>query len=1038
MGKVQCLRVLLGFGLALLQALPVFSQIKTHVFHQLSVEQGLTSGEYNYYVYQDREGLVWISSITGLNRFDGRRVRQYLPVAGDPHSLFEVTASLSRFYEDREGRLWFTNKEGLIRYDRPNDRFDRIRLVLAGGDTITGVYQWMHLDTLSGEIWVNVGDDLFSFPASDPSQVSFIGHYYAGIKDRMSASPAGGQYLFKPGRRKGGLRLMHFGKGKEFVADRLFASPDGTDISDMLYQSDSLVWTAGEGGLRPLDLRTGSWGAPATFRGKPVKGLIELAQCRDGRILAATQEKGIYLFDPASGVFTGQLLTLKDGKVVPFQPQIDRIYVDRSNNLWVSTAADGVFYTHLDKPKLETALVKDADEYGSVMGISQSASGGLWLLFTKEALRIHGPDTARYLLPITGRGVERATFIHEDRAGRVWVGTLQSLFLLRPGEKAFTEAHILPEGGEDQPGYHSIAELPDGALAITTNQRSVLLLSPDMRHSKWLEGAPVSPVSIGFWKTGYLFVNATDNTLHIWRWEDSRLEKDTTLNEVPYTVDMAFDAKRNCYWLATLNGLFQVAQDPAGRWICREEGGVPVRSISSISVCGAGNLWMGSSRGLVVFNPDTGESRVYGIEDGLPSLGFILRARLAAPSGELLFGTSNGLCIVHPEQAIISRIPAASPAILDIRINQETGVAHLFNEEPFLNPAFIRKLRLPYSKNNLYFRLSAREYSAPAKCRFRYRLAGSTDERVVEMDFNDELNFTNLSPGRYTLQVWAANSDGLWSGKPVELGIEIRPPWYQTWPFYLALTLALAGLFYAMYRYRVREVMQRERLQREASELRRQAAETETAVLRLQMDPHFIFNSMNSIDAFILKGDKATAHDYLVRFADLMRAILNNSAQAMTNLEGEIELLEKYLRTEQMRIGARMQYAFEVAPEVDAYEEQIPTMILQPFVENAIWHGISPKAGAGKIVVSFRHEGEELVCEVSDDGVGRGHSPSVKKHASKALSITERRLALLAARYPECPPRFEIIDKKDENGAPAGTAVRFYFPQAASESGFPG
>lgn len=1038
MGKVQCFGFLVGFGLALLQALSVFSQNRTHVFHQLSVEQGLTSGEYNYYVYQDREGLVWISSIAGLNRFDGRRVRQYLPVAGDPHSLFEVTASLSRFYEDREGRLWFTNKEGLIRYDRPNDCFDRIRLALPGGDTITGVYQWMHLDTLSGEIWVNISDDLFSFPASDPSQVSLVGHYYAGIKDRMVPSPAGGQYLFKPGRRKGGLRLMHIGKGKEVVENRQFASPDGTDINDALYRSDSLVWTAGEGGLRTLDLRTGDWGAPAIFRGQPVKGLIELAQCRDGRILAATQEKGIYLFDPAQGAFTGQLLTLKDGKVVPFQPQIDRIYVDRCNNLWVSTAADGVFYTHLDKPRFETALGSEADRYGSVMGISKSASGGLWALFTREAVRIKGADTTYYSLPISGRGVERATFIHEDRAGRVWVGTLQSLYVLKPGERVFAEAHILPEGIDDQPGYHSLAEMPDGALAIATNQASVLLLTPGMRHSQWLEGAPISPVSIAFWKTGYLFANATNNTLHIWRRESGGFQKDTTLNGVPYTVDMAFDEGRNCYWLAALSGLFQVFQDPSGSWICREKVDIPVRSISSVSICGVGNIWMGSSRGLLVFNPDNGENQVFGIEDGLPSLGFIHGAILEGPDGALMFGTSNGLCIVNPEKAIASRIPPARPAILDIRINQEAGVARLYNSETLLNPAFIRKLRLPYSKNNLYFRLSAREYSAPAKCRFRYRLAGSTDERVVEMGFNDELNFTNLSPGKYTLQVWAANSDGLWSEKPVEMGIEIRPPWYQTWPFYLALTLALAGLFYAMYRYRVREVMQRERLQREASELRRQAAETETAVLRLQMDPHFIFNSMNSIDAFILKGDKATAHDYLVRFADLMRAILNNSAQAMTNLEGEIELLEKYLRTEQMRIGDRMQYAFEVAPEVDAYEEQIPTMILQPFVENAIWHGISPKAGAGKIVVSFRYEGEELVCEVSDDGVGRGHSPSVKKHGSKALSITERRLALLAARYPERPPRFEIVDKKDETGVPAGTTVRFYFPRAASESGFPG
>ena len=1030
MGKMQCYGFLLGFGLTLLQVLPCFSQTKTHAFHQLSVEQGLTSGEYNYYVYQDREGLVWISSIAGLNRFDGRRVRQYLPVPGDPHSLFEVTASLSRFYEDPAGRLWFSNKDGLIRYDRLNDRFDRIRLAMPGGDTIAGVYQWMHLDALSGEIWVNVGDELYSFPASDPSQVDHIGHYVVGIKDRMAPSPAGGQYLFRISRAFPGLRLLHFAGGREAEPVRLLASPDGTPVSDVLYESDSLVWTAGNGGLRALDLRTGIWSEAALFNGEPVRGLIELARCRDGRILAATQNQGLYFFDPVSGTFTGQLLTLKDGKAVPFQPQIDRIYVDRSNNLWVSTASGGVFYTHLDKPRLESALVGESSRYGSVMSLSLGASGGSWVLFGQGALRIHGTDTTYYPLPITGRGVERATFIHEDRAGRVWAGTLQSLFLLKPGEENFSEVHILPEGLDERPGFHVMAELPDGRLAIATNALSVLLLAPDIRRSEWLEGAPVAPTFLGYWETGHLFVASTDNTLHIWRWEDRQLEKDTVLQGIPYTNHIAFDARRSCYWIATLNGLHQVAQDAEGHWASRETAGVPVRSISSLSVSSEGHLWLGSSSGLHAFDPDTGGSWSYGIEEGLPALGFMLGSVSVAKDGAVLFGTSSGLCIVRSEEALLSRLPPARPAILDIRINQEAGVAHRYSADSLLNPAFFRKLRLPYSRNNLYFRLSAREYSAPAKCRFRYRLAGSTDERVVEMGANDELNFTNLSPGRYALQVWAANSDGVWSEKPAELDLEIRPPWYQTWPFYLSLTLALAGVFYAMYRYRVREVMQRERLQREAIELRRQAAETETAVLRLQMDPHFIFNSMNSIDAFILQGDRATAHDYLVRFADLMRAILNNSARAMTNLEGEIDLLEKYLRTEQMRIGARMQYTFEVAPEVDTYEEQIPTMILQPFVENAIWHGISPKAGAGKIVVSFRHEGGELVCEVSDDGVGRGHAPLVKKLGSRALSITERRLELLAARYPERPPRFEIIDKQDENGGSAGTAVRFYFPRA--------
>ncbi|MBK7336153.1 MAG: histidine kinase [Saprospirales bacterium] len=202
-----------------------------------------------------------------------------------------------------------------------------------------------------------------------------------------------------------------------------------------------------------------------------------------------------------------------------------------------------------------------------------------------------------------------------------------------------------------------------------------------------------------------------------------------------------------------------------------------------------------------------------------------------------------------------------------------------------------------------------------------------------------------------------------------------------------------------MYRNRVERIRKKEEMLRKEAEVRQQMAETETAILRLQMNPHFIFNSMNSINAYILKKDINTASDYLGRFAKLMRMILDLAAKPLIPVSDEIELLKLYLQTEAMRFEHKFSYVFEVDESLDPDDVVLPTMILQPFVENAIWHGLSNKKGEGLIRISFKKENEMLHCVVEDNGIGRDaalHSKSgVTVHESKAMSITLRRLELL-------------------------------------------
>jgi LytS/YehU family sensor histidine kinase len=296
-----------------------------------------------------------------------------------------------------------------------------------------------------------------------------------------------------------------------------------------------------------------------------------------------------------------------------------------------------------------------------------------------------------------------------------------------------------------------------------------------------------------------------------------------------------------------------------------------------------------------------------------------------------------------------------------------------------------------------------------------------------------------MLPGNYTLTYNTSNSDGVWfDDRERKLEITILSPWWKRWWAYLLYILIASGILYYYYRFRIAQIKKKEAFKRKEAEfLQKEAeykqlvAETETAILRLQMNPHFIFNSMNSISSYILQKDIETANNYLLRFAKLMRMILNFAEKPLIAVSEEMELLEQYLKTETMRFEKKFKYSFEVAEEFDPDEFLIPTMILQPFVENAIWHGMANKLeGEGKILIKFWIENDSLNCSVQDNGIGR--SAANKKlrsndHKSKAISITHRRLEMIQPK-DGIHASLEIKDLKDESKKPSGTLVLFRFP----------
>jgi LytS/YehU family sensor histidine kinase len=222
--------------------------------------------------------------------------------------------------------------------------------------------------------------------------------------------------------------------------------------------------------------------------------------------------------------------------------------------------------------------------------------------------------------------------------------------------------------------------------------------------------------------------------------------------------------------------------------------------------------------------------------------------------------------------------------------------------------------------------------------------------------------------------------------------------------------------------------------EREKAAQQQRMTDLEQMALRSQMNPHFIFNCLNSIQNFIINNKLEATNWYLTEFAHLIRQTLDNSDKGSITISNEIQYLKRYMELEKMRFGNSFEYVIKADPEIDKDFIRIPPMILQPYVENSIRHGIRHKKGnQGKIEVIFDQNDQELLCIVQDNGIGRKKAHELKstihvEYQSKGMSLTAERINLLNRQFTE-PISIEIVDLSDaSNTEPAGTRVVIRFP----------
>lgn len=401
--------------------------------------------------------------------------------------------------------------------------------------------------------------------------------------------------------------------------------------------------------------------------------------------------------------------------------------------------------------------------------------------------------------------------------------------------------------------------------------------------------------------------------------------------------------------------------------------------------------------------------------NGLQSNEFNTGAYLKLVDGNLVFGGVNGINIFKGEDIVDNTI------LPKVYINEFKVYENNLKGER--NIAYLNEVNLQHFENSISISYNTLGFALPLKIKYRYRLVGY-DKEWIEAGSRNYISYTNLPSGNYEFQVKACDNNNNWGDSYTNLKIHIATPFFKTWWFITLASLFVLQIAYLIYRYRMKQHKEKEAL---IIQYNKELAQVEMKALRAQINPHFLFNSLNSINNYILKNDTKQASRYLVKFSQLVRSILNNSSNPLISLQEELQTIELYMLIEGMRFNNQFSYTIEIEEGLNTANIMIPSLLLQPYVENAIWHGLLHKDGEKKIIIAVKKVSTDSVSiTIEDNGVGRKMSEEIerkpKHRKSFGMELGASRLRLMN-QDSHLQSKVEVIDLVDDRDDALGTRI---------------
>lgn len=1021
--------------IAILAGGHVFAQPENFRFANFSAKDGLAD-KFIYSATQDKDGYMWFGSISGLYRYDGHQFKKFRSPLDRPGA--SVGNLLQSVMTDRDGHLWLGSLTTLQWYDPRKNIFwqpdyNNPALRNIGSQYILAFSEGKYT-------WISTSKNFFyRFNRQDSSFLSFAKSYPTGAsKVTLSTIEAGDQ-----------VYAVHTEGLYVFTTEGKYirgARHPKNDIGNAYYakKENAIYLSTLTSGILKFDVNTQTLSAIDTKEGELKKhNLLSVFKIDEGDIFCGGYP--LHLFNPGKALYYNFYSKEEKHEFSIASSKIVNIYQDREKNLWLCG------HTGLSMLPWQNNQIK------SLKVIDKITS---WPI---EPLGVYQePGSSNLLIANSGS------------AGLLRVGLKdQSVStIINPSEKDMLKKHIT-----------GIVVAPDSSIYASDNHH---FFKYDVAAKKLIpfslndqNGKPISAVFRNvFDHNGRIFISSPNNGFYIWDYFGKKL---THINKWEVLSDLD-DAKDNVMvpciadheqniWFTSNNGIIEYRQKEQKYYhhnISAAHNIPPIGEAYYIAEDVQHHIWVSTRyNGLYELYFEKGkpkwENYTVGSGIGLPSdfnskikqdpldsslwinnVVGLLRFDPIRKKVLSTFNMQNGFALdgsgysfnVFKNKLLVQQF-FGHISILDLNTYKKNTIkpSVVFNsvkvmdeERLFSKEGLVTSLPLRHNQNYIQLSFAALVLNNANRNQYAYILEGADEHWIYSGQINT-VSYAGLKPGKYHFRVKAANSDTVW-GDETALHIIIHPPFYTSWWFILLAVSSLCGLVYLWNRLRVQQARKEEQLK---ASFQQQLAETEMKALRAQMNPHFVFNSLNSIQKYILKNEHFEASQYLTKFSRLMRLILDHSNQNNIPLSSEIDLLKLYVEMEALRFDHKFDYGISAEDNIHTETMSIPSMLIQPYVENAIWHGLLHKEERGKLKINFSKDSDgNLEVTVDDDGVGRQRAAALKskqvlKKKSYGMQITEDRMAIIN-RIEKINARCRVIDKMDAAGTPLGTTVLLTIP----------
>ncbi len=962
---------------------------QSYHFQNYSVEDGLPFVEVSA-IFQDHNGNLWSGGYGGLSKFDGNSFSNFSPKNGLlNHSVTCIT-------EDNQGNLWIGTIAGINKFDGENFTGFTTKYGLVSNNITTS------LKDSKGNLWFGTDNGLskltdgtfINFTSKDGIVGNVIKCLFQDKSDNIWIGTSDGISVFD---------------GKHFSNYTTKNGLSTNNINAISEDKQNNIWIATTNGL-------------CKFNNNKFTTYTQNQGLIDNNISSILIDyKNIIWLGTSKGLvkFENEIFDTYSLRRDANSNLIGCLYQDYERNLWIGTYA-GLF-KYRGNPFISYGI-HDGLTSNFIYGITRDSKNSLWVGSKGGGLYKYIDNSFSQLNENKGLKASTVNTIFEYSPGNLWIGTDAGLYIY--DGKTFSKK-------TDSTGVFS---------------SWINCIYRDSKNNLWLGGNNEL-----FKYDGKIFTHykpkCRNNKYDVWTFVED---------------------KQGMLWIGTyLGGL--IKYDGKTFTECSEQLGLKNDSYLASLIDKEGNLYFGTMDGVWMLNPSSKESKPvnFNQSDGMSS-DLVYTLLFGKTEDEIWAGTNQGLNKINIQEfkknSVKNIIPFGKDEgftgvecnsggyvdkdgtiwfgtvyglikydpreYIENKSESKTSITgfHLFYEDTVLT----NNTHLSYDDNNITFNYSGICLTNPSKVKYSHILEGF-EKNWSPPSKERQAIFSNLPPGTYTFKVKSCNNEGIWNITPVSFSFTINIPFWKTWGFILSTIFGFSFALLLVIRLRIRKIKHEEKSK---TEINKKIAYIESQALRAQMNPHFIFNTLSSIQHYISNNDTDAAIKYLSKFAKLMRKIMDNSKQQVIAVSEELNALNLYLELEIMRFDKKFEYSITVDPAIDQYYDRIPSMLIQPYVENAIIHGLLPKQGTGKISISLEKNQDTLLCVIEDNGIGREKAKEFKKnrvtqHKSMGMSITKERLDILNESL-NSTIYAEIIDVF-ANGEPAGTKVRLVIPLDVSE-----